>query len=118
MGQPTRVPASRSQSGRMVHGTHVTAVTRRCPCRACAGYRERPGGFSRDPDFIDDTAVERVASGDGYQELLTIAERQAVVRLLHAEGLNDFQMARRTGMCSRTVGAIRKHLGLPNLFVP
>ena len=49
--------------------------------------------------------------------LLTIAERREVVARLHAIGLNDQDIARRTGCADRTVLRIRQELGLPAIEV-
>lgn len=101
--------------GRLIHGGSSTlAYVRRCPCVACVGFRERTrANISHDSDAVDWVAVDRVATGDGYQERLTVAEREAVVILLHRRGCNDQVIARRTGMADRTVLRIRKRLNLP-----
>ena len=114
-GRP--VPATRPKTGRMVHGTYKTARVMRCPCMRCETYRERPAGASNDPDYVDEVAVERVAAGGGYPELLTIAEREAVVRLLYDQWMTDVGIAHRTGMSSFSVFGIRKRLGLPHRYV-
>ncbi len=98
--------------GRIVHGTSKTAVQRACPCRTCDDFRERPRGFSHDPDWIDEMAVERVAAGESYHERLSVKEREEVVRLLHRQRMTDRDIARRTGMADRTVLRIRQRLGL------
>ena len=61
---------------------------------------------------LDEVVVERVAAGD--RELRpTRAERRAVVALLHAAGLNDQEVSRRTGIWAEQVRRDRAALGLP-----
>ena len=43
----------------------------------------------------------------------TKAERADLVRAGHRAGLNDNEIARRSGLCTRTVQRIRKRLDLP-----
>lgn len=104
--------ARRRGGGRLVHGTRKTAIERECPCRSCENYRDRPDGYSHDPDWVDEMAVEAVAAGQGYHERLSIGEREAVVRLMHGWRVNDQDIARRTGMNARTVLRIRQRLNL------
>ena len=63
------------------------------------------------PDAVDEAAVLRRI--DGQHVRLTRAERHEVVRLLHVAGLNDGQIARRTGLVERTVLRDRRTLRLP-----
>jgi DNA-binding CsgD family transcriptional regulator len=104
--------AARRPKSRLVHGTAATAVTRRCPCRSCDDFRDRPSGYSHDPAWVDEVAVAEVAAGQGYHERLSLAEREAVVRLMHGWRINDQDIARRTGMNARTVLRIRQRLDL------
>lgn len=46
-------------------------------------------------------------------KLLTVAERRQVVARLHGQGLDDQQIARRTGCADRTALRIRRELNLP-----
>lgn len=71
-----------------------------------------PGGAGRRPGPIDEAAVERVAAGHGDAARLTVAEREEVVRRLHAHRISDLAIARRTGISSRTVLRIRQRLRL------
>lgn len=62
---------------------------------------------------VDEVAVLRCASGSRHGLDLNIAEREEAVRLVHAEGLSDRQIAARTRITDRTVFRIRHRLGLP-----
>jgi hypothetical protein len=64
------------------------------------------------PADLDEVAVLRAVQGDRSIDL-TIAERRLVIRHLHAQGLDDQQIERRTGISSRTVLRIRQELDLP-----
>jgi DNA-binding NarL/FixJ family response regulator len=66
---------------------------------------------SRAPPAVDDMLVERVAGGEHLE--MTPAERSAVVRRLHSQGMTDQDIGRRTGINSRTVFRVRARLGLP-----
>jgi DNA-binding NarL/FixJ family response regulator len=59
----------------------------------------------------DDMVVERVAAGERIE--MTVAERSAVVRRLHGQGMTDQDIGRRTGIPPRTVFRVRVRLGLP-----
>lgn len=63
---------------------------------------------------VDELLVEHVVAGHRAGRL-TVAERREVVRRLHANGLNDQQIADRTGMADRTVLRIRRDLGLASV---
>lgn len=116
----TRAPGTaevkaRRPPGRLIHGTNLVAVVRRCPCVRCEDFRDRPRNWGHDPGWVDEVAVGEVAIGRGYAERLSIGEREALVRLMHGWRLSDYEIARRTGMSSRTVLRIRQRLGLgPN----
>ena len=64
-----------------------------------------------DKHDVDETAVERVVTGDAV-DFLTVAERREVVRRLHAQGFSDGQIGRRAGFADRTALRIRQELGL------
>lgn len=65
---------------------------------------------------VDEAAIERRLAGDRVK--LTRAERWAVVRRLHEQGLNDVQIQRRTGIHARQVMRDRQDLGLPANALP
>lgn len=67
------------------------------------------------PSAADTDAVAIDLACDGARDMnrLTKAERRAVIARLHAEGLDDQQIARRTGCASRTALRIRRELNLP-----
>lgn len=104
------------------------------PSRRAAMRAERAGWFGPeawDDDTIDDPDV-RPAAPDGRRHRrldvdarrvesavagdrpsgLTIAERRAVVAELHRLGMNDREIARRSGISDRTALRIRQELGL------
>ncbi len=59
--------------------------------------------------------IAAVLAGDeAARRALTGADRQQLVRHLHAEGLSDTEIAARTGMAKRTVWNLRAQLCLPN----
>ena len=60
---------------------------------------------------VDGIAVALACEGKHVD--LTIAERREVVRRLHRAGLNDQQIAQRTGMADHTALRIRRELDLP-----
>lgn len=64
---------------------------------------------------VDEIAVERAVAGD-VPEHLTIAEREAVVRRLHARKMPDSHIAARLGMSPTGVRSIRLRLGLPAIY--
>jgi transposase len=57
--------------------------------------------------------VQRIADGQALASRGTIAERERVVRLLNGKGMNDQQIARRTGMSPWTALRIRQRLNIP-----
>jgi transcriptional regulator with XRE-family HTH domain len=61
---------------------------------------------------VDPVAVEEAIRGN-TTVTLTIAERREVIRHLHALGLNDQDIQRRTGITDRTCVRIRRELDLP-----
>lgn len=61
---------------------------------------------------VDETAVRRRADGDRSVHL-SLAERRALVTLLHGRGLNDQDAAAVSGLSDRTVLRARQALGLP-----
>lgn len=63
--------------------------------------------------FIDPIAVELACGGERPMRQLTIAERRQVITRLHAAGLNDQDIARRTSCSPRMPLRIRQELGLP-----
>lgn len=65
---------------------------------------------------IDEAAIERRLMGDRVK--LTRAERWTVIRRLHAQGLNDVDIQRRTGIHARQVMRDRQDLGLPANATP
>lgn len=65
-----------------------------------------------EPAGVDEVAVLRRAAGD-HGVPLTRPERWELVRSLHAQGLNDRQIATRTGLNISTVQYDRLDLGLP-----
>lgn len=65
---------------------------------------------------VDEAAIERRLAGDRVK--LTRAERWAVVRRLHAQGMNDCEIGRSTGIHERQVLRDRQDLGLPANAVP
>lgn len=60
---------------------------------------------------INEVAV--TAACNGQRVDTTIADRREIVRRLHADGLNDQQIARLTGISARTALRIRGQLQLP-----
>lgn len=71
----------------------------------------RPRATERRDD-IDPVAVQAVI--DGRKNVrLTIPERREVIRRLHAQGLSDRAIQRRTGITDRTTLRIRQELALP-----
>lgn len=74
----------------------------------CTSYRYEPD----EPDFI---VVPRVCAGTLPHTVLSVGQRREVVRLLHRAGYSDHDIARRTGMASRTAMRIRHDLGLPRV---
>lgn len=65
-----------------------------------------------EPRGVDEVAIRRRIGGDRTVHL-TRAERWHLIRLMHADGHNDQQIARRTGINDRQVLRDRKTLGLP-----
>lgn len=65
---------------------------------------------------VDPVSVERACAGQ--RVALNPREREQVVKRLHAAGLNDQQIARRTGISDRTVLRARQRLGLPATLSP
>lgn len=63
------------------------------------------------PRGVDEVAVMRRAGGDRSIRL-TRPERWHMIRLLHADGMNDQQIMRRTGYSDRQIGRDRRELGL------
>lgn len=63
-------------------------------------------------DEVDEVAVMLAAAGQTTRRL-TPAERRELVQQLHAQGLNDLQISRRTGMAPETARRIRTQLHLP-----
>lgn len=61
---------------------------------------------------IDNVAVARLVAGD-IPERTTIGEREAAIKLLHAQGLSDPQIGARIGVTASCVFYRRKALGLP-----
>lgn len=76
------------------------------PAKALSDERQR--GI----DKLDEVKVQRVMVG-AYRGKLLDAERKEVVRRLHAKGLNDCEISRRTGIVERTVLRNRLSMGLP-----
>lgn len=60
---------------------------------------------------VDEVVVDRLAAQQPVASA-TIAERREAVAKLHAAGVNDRQIAARTGLAARTVLRIRAELGL------
>lgn len=65
------------------------------------------------PVQFDEVAVSKCAEGRFPGGDLTIAEREAAVRMLHRQGMSDRGVAARMGIRDRTVVRIRRRLGLP-----
>lgn len=88
---------------------------RGCRCDECRrdamAHQRIQRGIKRYRE-IDPIAVERCTAGLIDPHSLTLAERREVVRRLHRHGLSDPEIARRTGMCARTVLRHRQRLGL------
>lgn len=87
----------------------------------CAMHYERVKRHG-DPTYvtrseIDDVAVLRTVGGDRPGRL-TVAERQAIVRRLHRQGLSDGQIAERLDIGTSGVWTIRQRLGLPANAMP
>lgn len=59
---------------------------------------------------LNETAIRAACAGQRVDT--TIADRREIVRRLHAAGLNDRQIQRRTGISARTALRIRGQLGL------
>ncbi len=74
------------------------------------GYRTVERAASHDD--VDPVAVEETMRGNKTLRL-TLAERREVIRRLHAAGMNDQDIQRRTGITDRTCVRIRKELDLP-----
>lgn len=64
----------------------------------------------RDRDLVDEVAVQRAVNGE--PTALTPRERREAVRRVHAENVNDAEIAERVGCSVRTVWRIREQLGL------
>lgn len=83
-------------------------------CTTCLGRLARYGDPEYDPAAsVEEIAVERAVLGEP-PDRMTVAEREAAVRYLHAWGWSD----RRIADCldipfPATVGKIRRRLGLP-----
>jgi len=92
-----------------------------CPNRhsakgLCAMHYERAKRHG-DPEYVtftevDEIAVERAAAGDRSGPL-TVAEREAVIRRLHRQGLGDRQIAEHLDIGTSGVQMARRRLGLP-----
>ncbi len=52
----------------------------------------------------------------GPADWLTRQIRDDEIRSMVAQSLSDKEIARRTGLCDRTVFRIRHRLGLPNIY--
>jgi DNA-binding NarL/FixJ family response regulator len=61
--------------------------------------------------LVDEVAVMRATQGD-VSVALTSLEREAAIVELWSRGLDDVAIADRIGIADRTVGRIRKRLGL------
>jgi hypothetical protein len=62
---------------------------------------------------IDDIAVERAVQGERPDRRFTVAEREAVVRILQRSGLHDGEIAEHLDIGTSGVWNIRQRLGLP-----
>ncbi len=98
---------------RQLHSIHTRTRTRGCRAKPVNGSIEadepRPCGSRRDE--VDDVAVARAM--DGEQLVLTVAERREAVRRLSAIGCSAPEIARRLGVCGRTVTRARAALRTP-----
>jgi hypothetical protein len=65
-------------------------------------------------DEPDDVAILRAVEGD-LSVTLTRAEREEVIRRLHARGMSDRTIANWMGIADRTVLRIRQDLGIPGV---
>lgn len=70
-----------------------------------------PPAVDRDPDYVDDAAVELAIAG--HQVPLTAAERCAAVTILNRQHLNDHAIAALLHLDPRSVLRIRARLQLP-----
>jgi hypothetical protein len=82
----------------------------------CAMHYERVKRHG-DPEYVtftevDEIAVERAVLGDRSGPL-TVAERAAVIRRLHRQGLGDRQIAEHLDIGTSGVQMARQRLGLP-----
>lgn len=87
----------------------------------CAMHYERVQRHG-DPTYvthseIDHVAVLRAVGGD-RPDKLTVAEREAIVRRLHRQGLRDGQIAEHLDIGTSGVWTIRQRLGLPANAAP
>ena len=73
--------------------------------------------FALDASY-DWVAVDLCMRGDLDQALLHTEDRAEVVRRLNAQGLNDHEIERRTGITGRTVLRIRKRLHIGSASAP
>lgn len=72
-----------------------------------------PVRLHRPKDDIDEAVVLRRCAGETTPEHPTRAEREEIVRRLHAQGRNDRQIGDTAGMPHETAQRIRSDLGLP-----
>lgn len=61
----------------------------------------------------DEVIVERCLAGSPCGIKPSTAEREQIVYTLRGKGLNDAEIARRTGIPERTVLRVRHRIGLP-----
>lgn len=78
----------------------------------------RPVGFIEPVRYrnarekLDFASVDRSIAGDTSVPL-SVAEKNEVVRRLNGEGFDDQEIARRTGISTRTIQRVRQRLSLP-----
>lgn len=87
-----------ADDGLLCTGHHATAYTGARPATALGGS-------------TDEQQVVHAANG-ARSRYLTIAEREAVVRLLHAAGFGDLVIARRLALSAASIPTIRQRLEL------
>lgn len=91
-------------------------------CKACYSRGFQAGDMTRAAmrpfeihavrrEDVDEIAVERLIAGDP-PEHITVGEREAAIRRLHATGLSDPQIGARIGVSASCVFYRRKALGL------